>query len=116
MEGRARDGGLRFGEMERDCIISHGGSEILHERLFYQSDYYTCYVCSVCGLFATFLRKNKYWCKGCNTSNVKKVEIPYACKLFFQELMALGITPRMVLAGTRATIPGTDFVVRVAQD
>ena len=81
--------------MERDCIISHGGSEILHERLFYSSDYYTYYVCSICGLPATNELKNKFWCGGCNTDKVYRVEIPYACKLFLQELESLCITPRI---------------------
>jgi DNA-directed RNA polymerase II subunit RPB2 len=97
VEGRARDGGLRFGEMERDCQISHGASYFLWERLFGQSDYYECWVCNECGLFATHFRKNKFWCKSCNTSRVSKIAIPYACKLLFQELQSMMITPRIRL-------------------
>lgn len=81
--------------MERDCIISHGASEILNERLFKCSDYYQMYICSECGLPATNQNKNRFWCKGCNTDKVHKIELPYACKLFLQELEALCITPRI---------------------
>ncbi|AFM99119.1 DNA-directed RNA polymerase subunit B [Encephalitozoon hellem ATCC 50504] len=95
VEGRSRDGGLRFGEMERDCIISHGASAFLKERLMDVSDAYSCYVCNICGLLAMGGSKVNE-CKGCsNTTNVSIVEIPYAFKLLIQELMGMNIAPRI---------------------
>ena len=64
--GRSRAGGLRFGEMERDCIISHGISNFLRERLFLVSDQYRIQVCSRCGLMAVAnLTKSIYSCTYC---------------------------------------------------
>lgn len=97
VEGRSRDGGLRTGEMERDAMISHGAANFLKDRLFHQSDAYRVHVCDKCGLFATGdVKNNRFFCKGCNTPTVSQVELPYATKLLFQELNAIGATPRIL--------------------
>ena len=69
--GRSRAGGLRFGEMERDCIISHGISEFLRERLFIVSDKFRIHVCSRCGLMAVAnIAKSIYECTFCKKVGV----------------------------------------------
>jgi len=102
VEGRARDGGLRFGEMERDCIISHGAAAFLRERLFHVSDEYWCYVCDKCGLIARHPKDDQTdipQCLHCKTkSTVSLVYLPYACKLFFQELTSMNILPRIMVS------------------
>ena len=101
-EGRSRDGGLRFGEMERDCMISHGASIFTRERMYYVSDKYSVYVCKKCGIIASYNDKMHIHC--CNTCENRVdfayVELPYACKLLFQELTTMSIVPRIMTEKT----------------
>lgn len=89
-EGRSRDGGLRLGEMERDCLIGYGASCLLNERLMFSSDAFDAYVCAECGIICY-----KGCCTLCKKNNPVCIKIPYACKLLFQELMAMNILPKI---------------------
>ena len=100
-EGRARDGGLRFGEMERDCILSHGSATFLKEMLLDKSDNYRVHVCRECGMLAAANPTRKiYSCNYCkNSTHFSEVRIPYATKLFIQEMQAMSIAPRLRIKG-----------------
>jgi DNA-directed RNA polymerase II subunit RPB2 len=97
-EGRAREGGLRFGEMERDAVCAHGVAEFTKERLVECSDGFPCYTCKTCGLLAIANPKENIWlCRGCgNTTEFSPIQIPYASKLFMQELESMCISTRLI--------------------
>jgi len=97
-EGRSRDGGLRYGEMERDCMCSHGASMFNKERLYDVSDAFRVNVCKRCGMIAAYNdQKHIHHCRTCdNRVDFDYVELPYACKLMFQELMTMNIAPRII--------------------
>tara|TARA_Y100000816_G_C26107060_1_gene588636 strand:+ start:25 stop:3204 length:3180 start_codon:yes stop_codon:yes gene_type:complete len=97
-EGRSRDGGLRFGEMERDCMISHGACKFTKGRLYDASDKFQVFTCNKCGNISSYNRSlNIYNCKACNNkSDFNLVKIPYACKLLFQELLTMNVSSRLI--------------------
>ncbi len=97
-EGRSRDGGLRFGEMEKDAMVSHGAARFTRGRMYDSSDKYSVHVCKKCGLIAAYNDEiGIHHCKVCdNRVDFAYVEIPYACKLLFQELNTMNIAPRFI--------------------
>jgi len=101
-EGRARGGGLRFGEMERDCIIAYGASMILKDRLLDESDKSDVFICERCGLIAYHdVKQRKFYCRVCgDKSRVSSVSLAYAFKLLLQEMQSLNIAPRLLIKET----------------
>ena len=97
-EGRARDGGLRFGEMERDCIVAHGASEFLKEIMMEKADNFQCFICKSCGLLGQVNPKaGIFKCTSCEgVTEFAQVRVPYAYKLFLQELESMSICSRVL--------------------
>jgi len=92
-EGRSRDGGLRLGEMERDCLIAYGASQLLLERLMLSSDAHQVDICEVCGLMGY-----QGYCQTCKTTKgVTTMTMPYAAKLLVQELLSMNVSVRLKL-------------------
>ncbi len=77
--------------MERDCMISHGNSMFLKERLFEKSDKYQVHLCTQCGTFSTTPTE----CQACKENKIVKINLPYASKLLIQELNAMSIKTKI---------------------
>ena len=97
-EGRSRVGGLRWGEMEVDCLVGHGASSLLREAMMDRSDATRVYVCELCGHIGWYDRnKGAFICPVHKEKGVMRpVEMSYAFKLLLQELMSLGVKPRLI--------------------
>ncbi len=96
-EGRAKEGGLRLGEMEKDTFVAHGASLLLKER--FDADRTIVPICEECGMVAvhdTF--KNRLYCQVCgDNAEINFIEISYAFKLLLDELKSLTIHPKLIL-------------------
>ncbi len=95
-EGRAKEGGLRLGEMEKDTFVAHGASLLLKER--FDSDRTTVPVCEQCGLIAVYDEyKKRAYCMVCGESETSMVEMSYAFKLILDEFKSLCLYPKLKL-------------------
>ncbi len=97
IEGRSKGGGLRLGEMEKDCFVAHGASLLLKER--FDSDKTVIHVCNNCGLIAVFDNsKGRSFCPKCGGNvEINAVELSYAFKLLLDELKSMMIYPKLGL-------------------
>ena len=90
VEGRARGGALRLGEMEQQALVAHGASLLLKER--YDSDKTTVYICASCGnIGIKDTIRNKTYCPICGGAEIEPIEVAYAFKLLIEELLGLHI-------------------------
>ncbi|MBI2109849.1 DNA-directed RNA polymerase subunit B [Candidatus Woesearchaeota archaeon] len=97
IEGRAKGGGLRLGEMEKDCFVAHGASLLLKER--FDSDKTVLYICEECGMLAiNDSYRNRRFCIKCGANvKINAIELSYAFKLLMDELKSLGVNPILKL-------------------
>ena len=95
-EGRARDGGLRLGEMELGCELAHGAMHFLKERVYDCSDGFRLFACKLCGRPCNVnADKDIHDCKPCgNSTAFQELRVPYAFKLLGQECEAMGVSMR----------------------
>jgi len=97
-EGKEKEGGLRFGEMEGETLVGHGAAMLLQEKFIDDSDKVSELVCEDCGVIAINDRiRNRKYCPICGGSKVYPVEMSYGFKLLLDELKALGILPKLVI-------------------
>jgi DNA-directed RNA polymerase I subunit RPA2 len=105
VKGRKVGGGIRFGEMERDSMLGHGTSFLLHDRLMACSDYHVNYVCKNCGSALSASQTQQYVagstqmptgarviCRTCASgADVVPVALPFVFLYLLNELAAMNI-------------------------
>ncbi len=97
-EGKEKEGGLRFGEMEGETLVGHGAAMLLQEKFIDDSDKVIELVCERCGIIAINDQiRNRKYCQLCGSSKVYPVEMSYGFKLLLDELKALGIYPKIAI-------------------
>ncbi len=97
-EGKEKEGGLRFGEMEGETLVGHGAAMLLQEKFIEDSDRVVELVCEKCGIIGIHDQiRNRRYCPLCDSSRVYPVEMSYGFKLMLDELKALGIFPKIVI-------------------
>ena len=89
---------LANGVVAHNCMISHGASRFTQDRIYYSSDRYQTYCCNCCGLIASYNDElHIHICKTCdNRTDFSLLNIPYSCKLLFQELITMNVAPRFI--------------------
>ncbi|KAL0131428.1 hypothetical protein PUN28_002748 [Cardiocondyla obscurior] len=101
IKGRRRGGGIRFGEMERDALISHGCSYLLQDRLFHCSDKMTTLACLKCGSLLgpeviVTSRYDEKKCRLCGEEDmVDEIEIPYIFRFLVVQLASCNINVKL---------------------
>lgn len=113
VEGRSKDGGLRIGEMERDCFASHGAAYNLKECLFEKSDAHQTHMCKKCGLLGDAPPQSGTletgWCHACATGkHIAPLSIPFAFQLAIQEMQGLHISTRLRPQKEKEKVPSSD--------
>ncbi|XP_053239407.1 DNA-directed RNA polymerase I subunit RPA2 isoform X1 [Podarcis raffonei] len=104
--GRNVQGGIRFGEMERDALLAHGASFLLHDRLFHCSDRSVTHVCIECGsLLSPLLKPPPDWsttrirqhvCTTCGRSDtIETIAVPYVFRVFVAELASINVKVKL---------------------
>ncbi len=107
-EGRSKEGGLRLGEMEKDCLIAHGSALTLKER--FDSDKAIIPFCTECGLVAVHDKiKNRKYCTLCGETKIVDVEMCYAFKLMLDELKSMLIYPKIIVNEEERTVDKIEF-------
>lgn len=92
--------------MEKNAMNTHGAASLVQERMFHSSDKFQIVICNTCGFMAEksapanvlTVKHKTHYCRYCDShENIYPVDMPYASKLFFQEITALHLKPTFIL-------------------